>query len=479
MRRIQNYIDGKLRAPRRGKFLKDWCPALGKVCAQVPDSTEEDADEAVAAALKALPAWSGLAVERRAAYLRNIASAIERRASELARAESTDTGKPLRLAASVDIPRSALNFRFFADAVTQFSSECHASDGTAFNYTLRRPVGVVACISPWNLPLYLLSWKLAPALAMGNCVVAKPSELTPMTAELLSRICLEAGLPPGVLNIVHGRGPQVGSALVRHPAVGAVSFTGSTITGAAIAALAAPSFKKLALEMGGKNPSIVFADCDFKEALSGVARAAFLNQGQICLSGSRILIEKSLYRRFRDALVKRTQALVVGDPAKAVDQGALASQAHLEKVESYVELARREGGRILCGGRRAKVNGRCKDGWFFMPTLIEDLPNGHRVNQEEIFGPVASLIPFESEEEALRLANDTRYGLAASLWTKDLQRAYRVSALIESGIVWVNCWLLRDLRTPFGGIKQSGLGREGGHEALRFFSEPKNVCIKL
>jgi aminomuconate-semialdehyde/2-hydroxymuconate-6-semialdehyde dehydrogenase len=479
MHRIENYVDGKLRAPRDGKYLKNWRPSTGAVYSEVPDSSPEDVRQAVAAAEKALPAWSALPVERRASYLKDIARAIERRAPELAAAESDDTGKPLSLAAAMDIPRSAQNFRFFAEAVAQFSSECHPDGESAFNYTLRRPVGVVGCISPWNLPLYLLSWKIAPALAMGNCVVAKPSELTPMTAELLSKICVDVGLPAGVLNIVHGRGPEVGAALVSHPRVGAISFTGSTATGAAIAALTAPSFKKVALEMGGKNPSIVFSDCDFEEAAAGVARSAFLNQGQICLCGSRILIEKKIYKKFRNALVKRAKALVVGDPSQKVDQGALVSAAHFKKVSSAVTLAKRSGGRVLCGGGRPKVDGACKNGWFFSPTLIEGLSNQHRFNQDEIFGPVASLIPFEGEKEALSLANGTKYGLAATLWTKDLKRAHRVAARLESGIVWVNCWLLRDLRTPFGGVKQSGLGREGGHEALRFFSEPKNVCIKL
>ncbi|MBI4376783.1 MAG: aldehyde dehydrogenase [Elusimicrobia bacterium] len=477
---ILNYADGRLTPPASGRFLDNFAPARGALYGRVPDSDERDMERAVAAASRAFPSWSAKSATERASWLRKIGDAIESRAAELARAESQDTGKPLSLASVADIPRSALNFRFFADAITQFSSECHSTDQNALNYTLRQPLGVVACISPWNLPLYLLTWKIAPALAMGNCVVAKPSELTPLSAHRLSLICRELGLPAGVLNIVHGTGRKAGAALVAHPKVAAVSFTGSTKTGADIAKAAAPAFKKLSLEMGGKNPNIVFSDCDFEEAVEGSLKAAFLNQGQICLCGSRIFVEKALYPRFKRALVERAKALKVGDPEDPdTDQGALVSETHLEKIESYVRLARQAGGRVLCGGRRAAVNGRCRGGWFYEPTLIEGLGPEHQINQDEIFGPVATLIPFRDEAELVDWANRTRYGLAAVLWTKDIGRAHRIAAKLQSGIIWINCWMLRDLRTPFGGMKESGLGREGGLEALRFFSETKNVCVKL
>lgn len=478
--RIKNYIDGGLVEPARKAYLSNWSPATGSVYGEVPDSDASDVNRAVEAARRAFPAWSALGAGARAKILRRLASSIESHGEELAKAESIDTGKPLELARSVDIPRSAANFEFFADAVTQFSTECHATDDTALNYTLRRPLGVVACISPWNLPLYLLSWKIAPALAMGNCVVAKPSEITPMTAYLLSRLCRSAGLPPGVLNIVHGKGPRAGAALVSHPNTAAVSFTGSTKTGAELARLTAPAFKKLSLEMGGKNPSIIFADCDFNSAASTVVRSAFTNQGQVCLSGSRILIERPIYDEFKAAIIERTRKLRLGDPLKSsTEQGAVASSAHLKKILSYIELAKKEGGRMLCGGRRAAVGGRCEKGWFVEPTLIEGLGPQCRANQEEIFGPVASLLPFEDEEEALAIANGTSYGLAAGVWTKDITRAHRFGARLEAGVIWINCWMLRDLRTPFGGMKSSGLGREGGLEALRFFSETRNVCVKI
>ncbi|HWE25704.1 MAG TPA: aldehyde dehydrogenase, partial [Myxococcales bacterium] len=412
--------------------------------------------------------------------LRTLARLVERDKDRLARAEAVDTGKPVTLAASVDIPRAAQNFDFFADAITQWQSEAHPTDEVALNYTLRQPLGVVACISPWNLPLYLLTWKVAPALAAGNCVVAKPSEVTPMTAHLLGELCSEAGMPPGVLNIVQGLGPRAGSALVAHPEIRAVSFTGSTRVGREIAAQTAHRFVKASLEMGGKNPNLVFADADLDEAVTQSARAAFQNQGQICLCGSRVLVERPVYDEVKQRLVAKARSLRIGDPLDpATEQGALVSRQHFEKVIGCIDLARQEGGRILCGGRAARVDGRCRSGWFVEPTVIEGLGPGCKTNQEEIFGPVATLQPFDGADEAVRLANATRYGLSASLWSRDLSRAHRVAAQLHAGIVWVNCWMLRDLRTPFGGVKESGVGREGGAEALRFFTEAKNVCVKL
>jgi len=474
---IQNFIDNKFRPAASGKVIDVFEPATGKPYAQMANSQTRDVGAAVNAARSAFPCWSGLAAEKRAAYLNKIADLIETRSIELARAESRDSGKPVTLAEQMDIPRVVSNFRFFAAAASQFSSESHAMAGHAINYTLRQPIGVVACISPWNLPLYLLSWKIAPALACGNTVVAKPSEVTPYTAALLGEICIQAELPAGVLNLVQGEGTNAGSAIVAHEDVKAISFTGSTATGQFIAESTASQFKKLSLEMGGKNPTLVFADCDFDKAVSNVIRSAYANQGQICLCGSRILIEESIYESFRDALLQRVKKLQAADPALAdTRQGAIVSQQHFNKISHYIELAKREGGDILCGGR-TRLEGRCADGWFINPVLIENLPNSSRCNQEEIFGPVASLQPFKNTNEALALANDSEYGLACSIWSQDISRCHFLASRIECGIVWINCWLQRDLRTPFGGKKSSGLGHEGGFEAMRFFTEPKNICI--
>ncbi|RME98910.1 MAG: aldehyde dehydrogenase [Bacteroidetes bacterium] len=479
MEKLHNYIQGALVPPLNNRYLDVYNPANGAVYLQVPASDEDDLQQAVAAAQAAFPHWSSSSLTARQRTLSKIADLIEHQLERLSQAESRDNGKPLWLARTVDIPRAAANFRFFAHAITQFASEAHEHHGFgAINYTLREPLGVVGCISPWNLPLYLLSWKIAPALAAGNCVIAKPSEVTPLTASLLAEICIEADLPPGVLNIVHGRGEELGAQLVAHPKIRAISFTGSTRVGREIARTAAPMFKKLSLEMGGKNPNLIFADCDYEDMIRTTMRSSFANQGQICLCGSRIYVERRLYDHFKIDFVARTQKLKVGDPAAADTKvGAVVSRAQYDKILSYFKLAQQEGGRILCGGQTVQPAG-CENGWFIEPTIIEGLGPQCRTNQEEIFGPVVTLTPFDSEEEVVTLANSTPYGLSATVWTQNLSRAHRLAKQLEAGIVWINSWLLRDLRTPFGGVKQSGVGREGGWEALRFFTEPKNVCIK-
>jgi aminomuconate-semialdehyde/2-hydroxymuconate-6-semialdehyde dehydrogenase len=479
MTEILNYVNGGWIAPFSRKFFDNVDPSCGDVYSRVPDSDEQDVAAAVEAARAAFPGWSGMGVQQRTNFLLKIADLIDRDLELLAAAESRDQGKPLKLARVMDIPRASANLRFFATGAIHFASEAHVTDSEAINYTLRTPLGVVGCISPWNLPLYLFTWKIAPALAAGCTVVAKPSELTPMTAYLFSRLCGEAGLPPGVLNIIHGTGARAGQSIVEHPDVTAISFTGGTLTGRKIAATAAPMFKKLSLELGGKNPNLVFADCDFQQAVKTSVAAAFTNQGEICLCGSRIFIERPIFDQFAAEFVRQTRELVVGDPMDEQTKiGALVSEAHMQKVLSYIELARQEGGKILVGGNRVTVPTHPR-GYFVAPTVITGLSHTCRTNQEEIFGPVVTLVPFDDEAEAIEMANSTPYGLAATIWTENLKRAHRVSAQIRSGIVWVNCWLLRDLRTPFGGVKQSGVGREGGWEALRFFTEAKNVCIKL
>ncbi|MEO1806007.1 MAG: aldehyde dehydrogenase [Bacteroidota bacterium] len=479
MQTISNYIGGALCPPVDAQYLPVIEPATGNVYAHVPASQASDVQLAYEAAHKAFPAWSQTAIQDRAAILMQIATGIESRMEELVTAESKDNGKPLSLARRVDIPRARDNFRYFAQAITQFHNESFDMGNVGFNYTLRRPHGVVGLISPWNLPLYLFTWKIAPALAAGNTAIAKPSEVTPYTAYLLSEICQSAGLPEGVLNIVHGRGPEAGEAIIQHPGVKAISFTGSTAVGKHIAATAGPMFKKLSLEMGGKNAQVIFADADYAHTLDTAVRAAYTNQGQICLCGSRILVERSLYDRFVSDLTTRVQALQVGDPLDASTQvGAIVSEAQYQKDLSYIQLARDEGGEILAGGQAVNLEGRCAEGYFIQPTLIAGLGPQCRVNQEEIFGPIATVQAFDTEEEAIQMANATPYGLSATLMTQHLSRAHRVAAQLEAGIVWVNNWMVRDLRTPFGGMKQSGVGREGGMDALRFFTEPKNVFIQ-
>ena len=480
MRKLENYIGGELRAPLSGNYLDNYDPSIGEVYSLIPDSDESDVADAVASASEAFPSWSKTSPEERHDLLMRVADLISRDSDALAEAECVDNGKTLAAAKSLDIPRSMANFKFYATAAMHFASESHHTVGQAINYTLRQPIGVVGCISPWNLPLYLFTWKIAPALAAGNCVVAKPSEITPMTAYLLSKLCIEAGVPEGVLNIVHGLGQKAGAAIVQNKDVKAISFTGGTATGEWIAREAAPVFKKLSLELGGKNPNIIFADCDYDEMLETTSRSSFANQGQICLCGSRIFVEKPLYENFCSDFATKVGSLRIGDPLEAeTDVGAVVSQPHMEKILHYIDLAKEEGGQILTGGNQVKVEGRCENGYFIEPTIIENLSHDCRTNQEEIFGPVVSVMPFESEEEVLGYANSVRYGLSATVWTENLSRAHRVAEKLESGIVWVNTWLLRDLRTPFGGVKDSGMGREGGFEALRFFTEEKNVCVKV
>lgn len=479
MEKIQNYINGVFEAAQSGKYFDNIEPAKGEVYSQIPDSQSEDVEKAVRAAKSAFPIWSQLSIEDRGEWMTKVADGIANRMDEFIAAESRDNGKPMKIAEHVDIPRAISNFKFFATGIQHFASESHNMVGVGINYTLRKPLGVVGCISPWNLPLYLFTWKIAPALAAGNCVVAKPSEVTPYTAYLLCKVMDEVGFPKGVLNIVHGFGQSAGDAIVRHKETKAISFTGGTATGKAIASIAAPMFKKLSLELGGKNPNIIFDDCDFDEMLKTTIRSSFANQGQICLCGSRIFVQKGIYDKFKNAFVEKIKRAKVSNPEDPKAQlGAVVSEGHMEKVLGYIKLAQEEGGTVLAGGKRVTLDAPFDKGYYIAPTIIEGLDYQCRTNQEEIFGPVVTITPFETEEEVLTMANSTEYGLSATLWTNNLKRAHRMADEIDAGIVWVNAWLVRDLRTPFGGTKSSGVGREGGWEALKFFTEPKNVFIK-
>ena len=473
--RLANLINGDFSGPCCDYYIDVVAPATGEVIARLPDSDEHDVNDAVVAARGAFASWSKTPVAERSRLMLKLADLIEENLEELARLESQDTGKTITLARRLDIPRAVANFRFFATAILHESTEAHVTDANALNYTLRQPLGVAGLISPWNLPLYLLSWKIAPAIAAGNTCVAKPSEVTPMTAHRLAELTLQAGFPPGVINIVHGYGATVGAALCEHDGVAAISFTGGTATGAKVAAAAAPRFKKLSLELGGKNPNVIFADADLDECVATSIRSSFWNQGEICLCGSRLFVERSIHDQFVERFVEATKKLRIGDPLdETTDVGAVVSEAHMQKVLGYVDLARQEGGTVATGGRRLD-----RPGFFVEPAVITGLGAYCRTTQEEIFGPVVTITPFDGEGEAVRFANATKYGLSATLWTRDLQRAHRVAAAIDSGTVWINCWLLRDLRVPFGGMKDSGVGREGGFDSLEFFTEAKNVCVKL
>ena len=478
MIQLKNFINGEFLDPIQNEWLDNYNPSNGSIYGQTPNSSLKDVNLAYDAAKKAFMSWSQTSLENRSAILLKIARLIEDSLDRFAEAESKDNGKPITLAKSVDIPRAASNFRFFGHAITQFHSESHETKSEkTINYTLRHPLGVVGCISPWNLPLYLLTWKIAPALAAGNCVIAKPSEITPYTAFLLGEICNEAGLPKGVLNIVHGLGATTGQAIVEHPYIKAISFTGGTETGKIIARTAAPMFKKLSLELGGKNPNIIFADCDYEKMLTNTVKSSFSNQGQICLCGSRIFVEASLFEQFKTDFIERVSQLTVGHPSNESTQvGALVSKAHYEKVLAFIDAVDSNESKLLYGGQRVHVKGY-EDGYYLMPTIIQVDSNSCHLNQEEIFGPIVTIMPFSSDSEVLEMANDVKYGLSATVWTNSLKRSLFFSEHLECGIVWVNTWMQRDLRTPFGGVKSSGVGREGGFEALRFFTETKNICI--
>ena len=477
---LSNFINGDYVNPKSNNYLDVFEPATGQVYCQVPNSNGDDIHLAVNSAIDAFPEWSSLSLDERSLYLKTIAEMIESRLDEFAKYESRDTGKPISLAKSLDIPRAVSNFRFFAEYASQFEFEFNINNDSSHNTVIRSPLGPVGCISPWNLPLYLFTWKIAPALITGNTVVAKPSELTPFTAFKFGEICKDAGLPAGVLNIIHGQGLTAGDALISHSGIKAISFTGGTATGKVIASKSAPMFKKLSLEMGGKNPAVVFSDCDYDAMLETVVKSSFSNQGQICLCSSRIMVEENIYNKFRKDFVEKVSALIVGDPIEDSTQiGSITSKPHLDKVMTYIELAQKEGGTILTGGKQVTIKGRCEGGWFVEPTVIDGLINSCRTNQEEIFGPIVTIIPFKDEGEAIDIANDTEYGLSATIWTEDIDKATRVARNIDAGVIWINCWLVRNLRTPFGGMKQSGMGREGGTEILNFFTEPKNICEQI
>ena len=474
--KILNYIKGKFNEPISSEWMDNFSPSTGEVIGSIPLSGDADVRSAIAAAKSALPEWSSLDPSDRALWLDKIADCLEEKFEEIAHLESMDTGKPISLARSVDARRSVSNFRFFSEMIRDREDEVFEMED-ATNIVKLRAVGVGALITPWNLPLYLLSWKVAPAIGMGNTVVCKPSELTPLTADLLMRVIDEVGLPPGVVNLVHGNG-NAGSILTGDPDVDLVSFTGGTSTGAKVAQSASPQFKKLSLELGGKNASIVFSDCNLEETVKGVTRAAFLNQGQVCLCGSRILVEDAIYDQFMDMFVESVESMVIGDPMhEDTDLGALISKQHLEKVESYVSLALEEGGEIVTGGKPCLPKGLEGGNWM-SPTVVTGLGTESRCSTEEIFGPFVTVHRFNSEEDAIKIANNTRYGLAGSIWTGDTERGKRVAESIHTGMIWVNTWLHRDLRVPFGGVKDSGVGREGGKWSMGFFSEPLNVCLK-
>ena len=478
MIKIKNYINGKLSVSSNKSHIDIFNPSVGEVYAQCPNSNEIDLQNAIKSAESSFPKWSNLKQKHRSELLLKIADLIERDLNEFAKAESIDNGKPYKLSKTLDIPRSIKNLRFFASMANAIEKESYHKENV-INYVLRQPLGIVGTISPWNLPLYLFTWKIAPALVSGNCVIAKPSEITPYTAYLFSKICIEANLPKGVLSILHGEGKIIGEAIVNHKKIKAISFTGGTDTGKAIAKKASKNLKKISLEMGGKNPVIIFDDCNYDKMINSLIKSSFLNQGQICLAGSRIYIQKTIYNKFKKDFISKIKKLRIGDPFnRNTDQGAIVSAEHLNKILKYIKYAKEEGGKIISGGSIPKMDSKFSSGWYFSPTVIENLSQKSKLNKEEIFGPVVTLNKFKDEQDVVKMANDNDYGLASIIWTNNTSKANKLAEILESGLVWINCWLERDLRTPFGGIKNSGYGKEGGKYAIDFFTEPKNICIK-
>jgi len=478
MIQLKNYINGNLYVSSNKKHIDVFNPSIGKVYACCPDSDKKDLDYAINSARSSFPYWANLTQKHRSDFLFIIADLIEKDLEKFAKAESIDNGKPYKLSKSLDIPRSIKNLRFFASMANDLETESYHKKNLVSNI-LRQPIGIVGTISPWNLPLYLFTWKIAPALVSGNCVIAKPSEITPYTAYLFSKVCMKAKLPKGVFNILHGKGNIIGEEIVNHKEIRAISFTGGTETGKKIAKKASKNLKKVSLEMGGKNPIIIFDDCNYKEMIDSLVKSSFLNQGQICLAGSRIYVQETIYEKFKKDFISKVRNLKIGDPFdEKIDQGAVVSNIHLKKIINYIDIAKKEGGKILAGGNIPKLNKKYSSGWYVSPTVIENLSEDSIVNQEEIFGPVVTLNRFNNENEVIKMANNSEYGLSSVIWTNDINRAEKLAEVIETGLVWINCWLERDLRTPFGGIKNSGFGKEGGKYALDFFTEPKNICIK-
>ncbi len=475
---VKNFISGEFSMGRSNDRIDLYEPATGKIYGYLNDSNIEDVNSAIAAAKAVFPLWSKLTVKDRSEFLINISKEMSLRLNTFSKYETRDTGKPISLSNNLDIPRAIENFQFFADYIRKYNFTEHLNNNKSKNKIQRSPLGVVCCISPWNLPLYLFTWKIAPALASGNTVVAKPSEIAPYTAYMLGDVCNRVGLPKGVLNIINGRGSTVGNHIVSHKEIKAISFTGGTSTGKKIYENASSPLKKLSLEMGGKNPAIIFDDCDYELMINNLVRSCFLNQGQICLCSSRLLVQKTIYNRFKEDFCKKVSQLVIGNPLELdTEFGAISSKDQYKKIINYIALARKEGARVLIGGNKVKLNGLCTNGWFIEPTILEGLDQRSRLNQDEIFGPVVTLQSFNSIEQAIDIANDTIYGLSSTIWTKDIEKGMDISKQIDAGVIWINSWLIRDLRTPFGGMKHSGFGREGGNEILNFFTEQKNICF--